>query len=78
MIYCISWSFGSERFFCRSSSSSQAAANFGDQDIIKCLNNLFLVVERADWISLAVLVTYNVAYVINRESYLKGVTISRS
>ena len=70
------WSF--EIFFC---SSSQAAANFGDQDISKCLNNLFLVVEQADRISLAVLVNYNVAHVINHagsESYLKGVVIRRS
>ena len=44
--------------------SSQATANFGDQDISKCLNNLFLIVEQTDRISLAILVTYNVAYCI--------------
>jgi len=38
--------------------SSRATANFGDQDISKCLNNLFLVVEWTDRINLAVLVTY--------------------
>jgi len=61
--------------------SSRAAANFSDQDISKCLNNLFLVVERTDRISLAVLVNYNVAHVINRarsESYLKDVVIRQS
>jgi len=54
--------------------SSQATANFGDQDISKCLNNLFLVVEQTDRIGLAVLVTYNIAHVINHagnKSYLK-------
>jgi len=53
--------------------SSQATANFGDQDISKCLNNLFLVVERTDRISWAVLVTNNVVHMINHagsESYL--------
>ena len=53
--------------------------NFGNQDISKCLNNVFLVVERTDRISLTVLVTYNVAHVINcavSESYLKGVAIT--
>ena len=34
-------------------SSTQTTATFGDQDISKCLNNLFLVVERANRISLA-------------------------
>ena len=34
-------------------SSTQTAAIFGDQDISKCLNNLFLVVEQANRISLA-------------------------
>ena len=60
--------------------SSQAAVNFSDQDISK-LNNLFLVVERTDRISLAILVNYNVAHVINHagsESILKGVMIRRS
>ena len=71
MIYCTSWLFRSE-IFC----SSQAAANFGDQDISKCLNNLFLVIEQTD----RILVNYNVAHVINRagsESHSKGVTIRR-
>ena len=73
MIYCTSWSFGSET--CR------ATVNFGDQDISKCLNNLFLVVEQTDRVSFAVLVTYNVVHMINcagSESYLKGVAIRRS
>ena len=56
--------------------------NFGDQDISKCVNNLFLVVEQTDKISLAVLVNYNVAHVINRadseQLYLKGVAIRLS
>ena len=34
-------------------SSTQTAAIFGDQDICKCLINLFLVVERTNRISLA-------------------------
>ena len=34
-------------------SSTQTAATFGDQDISKCLTNLFLVVERTNRISLA-------------------------
>jgi len=42
---------------------SQATVNFGDQDISRCLNNLFLQTDR---ISLAVLVNYNVIHVINR------------
>ena len=49
--------------------------------ITKCLNNLFLVIERTDRISLAVLVTYNVAPPINRagsDLYLKGVVIRQS
>jgi len=61
--------------------SSRVTANFGDRDISKCLNNLFLVVERTDRISLAVLVNYNVARVINRarsEPYLKGIAIRQS
>ena len=55
--------------------------NFSDQDISKCLNNLFLVVERTDKISLAVLVNYNIVHVINcagNESYIKAVAIRRS
>ena len=60
---------------------SSVAAYFGDQDISKCLNNLFLVVKRTYRISLAVLVNYSIAHVINHarsESYLKGVVIRRS
>ena len=34
-------------------SSTQTAAIFGDQDISKCLNNLFLVIEQTNRISLA-------------------------
>ena len=34
-------------------SSTQTAVSFGDQNISKCLNNLFLVVEQANRISLA-------------------------
>ena len=34
-------------------SSTQTAAIFGDQDISKCLTNLFLVIERTNKISLA-------------------------
>ena len=34
-------------------SSTQTAVIFGDQDISKCLTNLFLVVERTNRISLA-------------------------
>ena len=41
MLYCTSWSSDLERFF------------FSDQDINKCLTNLFLVVEQTNRISLA-------------------------
>ena len=57
-------------------SSTQTAAIFGDKDISKCSYNLFLVVERTNRISLAVLAIYNVTHVINRavlvESCLKA------
>ena len=61
--------------------SIQVAVNFSDQDISKCSNSPFLVLERTDRISLAILVNYSVAHVINRacsESYLKGVVIRQS
>ena len=57
-------------------SSIQTAAIFGDKDISKCSHNLFLVVERTNRISLAVLAIYNVPHMINRtvlvESCLKA------
>ena len=39
--------------------------NFGEHDISKCLNNLFLVLEQTNRISLLVLAIYNVTHVIN-------------
>ena len=62
-------------------SSTQTAAIFGDQDISKCSNNLFLVVERANRISLASFsAIYNVTHVINLlvEACLKSFMIRRS
>ena len=40
-------------WFVAISYSTQTTASFGDQDISKCLTNLFLVVERTNKISLA-------------------------
>ena len=47
-------------------SSTQTAAVFGDQDISKCLTNLFLVVEELMGLVWLVLAIYNVTHVINR------------
>ena len=54
-------------------SSTQTAAIFSDQDISKCLTNLFLVLEQTNKISLASLAIYNVTHVINRACCLSGV-----
>ena len=48
MLYCTSWSSGSERF-----SLVLKPPVFGDKDISKYLTNLFLVVEQTNRISLA-------------------------
>ena len=62
-------------------SSTQTAAIFSDQDISKCLTNLFLVVEQTNRISLASF-SNNVTHVINVDvlvgSCLKSFMIRRS
>ena len=47
-------------------SSTQTTAIFGDQDISKCIYNLFLAIEQTNWISLAIVIAiYNVTHVIS-------------
>jgi len=48
--------------------SAQTAANFGEHDISKCLNNLFLALEQTNrnTVVLQVLAIYNVTHMINR------------
>ena len=62
-------------------SSTQTAAIFSDQDISKCLTNLFLVVERTNrvWLVLAIYyVTDVINHVVLVESCLTSFVIRRS
>jgi len=45
--------------------SARTTVNFGEQDISKCLNNLFLVLEQTNRVSFASFSNYNVTHMIN-------------